>query len=213
MNGIIGKKIGMTQLFDTEGNCIPVTVVQAGPCFVTQIKSPERDRYSAVQLGFESVPERKLNKPEKGHLERSGVSPLRTLREFRVSEEDAAALTLGQQVDVSMFKPGDFVDISGKSKGRGFTGVMKRHNFSGYRATHGTHEYFRHGGSIGCRTPQHTIKGLRMAGRYGGTRITTQNLTIVQVHAKDHLLLIKGAVPGARNSLLFIRKAIKKPAS
>ena len=211
MKGIIGKKVGMTQIFDAEGNCIPVTVVQAGPCFATQIKSQETDRYSAVQLGFDAMPDRKLNKPRKGHLEKSGVSPQRTLREFRVSEEEAAEISLGQQVDVSMFKPGDFIDIRGKSKGRGFTGVMKRHNFHGFRATHGTHEYFRHGGSIGCRTPQHTIKGVKMPGRYGGTRVTTQNLTVVQVHEKDHLLLIKGAVPGARNSLVCISKATKKP--
>jgi large subunit ribosomal protein L3 len=210
MKGIIGKKIGMTQIFDTEGNCIPVTVVKAGPCFVTQIKSLETDQYTAVQLGFDAVPDRKLNKPRKGHLEKSGVSSQRTLREFRVSDEEASEISLGQQMDVSMFKPGDFVDISGKSKGRGFTGVMKRHNFHGFRATHGTHECFRHGGSIGCRTPQHTIKGRKMPGRYGGTRVTTQNLPIVQVQEKDHLIFIKGALPGARNSLVYIRKAIKK---
>jgi len=209
MMGIIGKKVGMSQFFDAEGNCIPVTVVQAGPCFVTQIKSLETDRYSAVQLGFDPLPERKLNKPKLGHLAKSGTTPLRTLREFRTSDTEASELTLGQQVDVSMFKPGDFVDISGKSKGRGFTGVMKRHNFSGFRATHGTHEYFRHGGSIGCREPQHTVKGRKMPGRYGGTRVTTQNLQVVQVREKEHLILIKGALPGARNSLLTIKKATK----
>jgi large subunit ribosomal protein L3 len=211
MKGIIGKKVGMTQIFDTEGNCIPVTVVQAGPCFVTQIKSHETDRYTAVQLGFDPLPERKLNKPEKGHLEKSGVTPLRTLSEFRISDQEAAELKLGQQLDVSMFKIGDFVDISGKTKGRGFAGVIKRHNFSGFKATHGTHEYFRHVGSIGCREPQHTVKGRKMPGRYGGTQVTTQNLKVVQVRAKDHLILIKGALPGASNSLLYIRKATKKP--
>jgi len=201
----------MTQFFDTDGNCVPVTVVQVGPCFVTQIKSQETDRYSAVQLGFDPIPERKLNKPRKGHLAKAGTTPLRTLREFRVAQEEVSGLSLGQQVDVSMFKAGDSVDVSGTTKGRGFSGVMKRHNFSGYKATHGTHECFRHGGSIGCREPQHTVKGMKMAGRYGGTRVTTQNLKVVQIRPKDHLMLIKGALPGARNSLLYIRKASKKP--
>ncbi len=209
--GIIGKKVGMTQFFDVDGNCIPVTVVQAGPCFITQIKSPETDRYSAVQLGFDPVPERKLTKPIQGHLAKSGTTSLRTLREFRLTEDEAAGLSLGQQVDVSMFKAGDFVDVSGTSKGHGFTGVMKRHNFRGSGATHGSHEYFRHGGSIGGREPQHTVKGRKMPGRDGGKRITSQNLKVIQVREKDHLLLIRGALPGARNSLLTIQKAIKKP--
>jgi len=200
----------MTQHFDAEGNCIPVTVVQAGPCFVTQIKSKETDRYCSVQLGYDPVPERKLTKPQRGHLTRAGATLLRTLREFRMAEEDVAGYSLGQQLDVSMFQPGDFVDISGTSKGRGFAGVLKRHNFSGFRATHGTHEYFRHGGSIGCREPQHTIKGHKMPGHYGGDRVTVQNLLVVQVREKDHLILLKGALPGARNSLLTIRKAVKK---
>jgi len=213
MTGIIGKKVGMTQIFDSEGNCIPVTVVQAGPCYVTQIKTEEKDRYTAVQLGFEKVAEKKLNKPRAGHIKKSGSEPVRTLREFRTSPEEVGDLTLGQQVDVSLFKPGDFVDISGKSKGRGFTGVMKRHNFRGFRATHGTHEYFRHGGSIGCRTPQHTIKGVKMAGRHGDKRVTTQNLKVVEIRNDENLMLIKGAVPGSRNSLLLIRKAVKKQPS
>ncbi len=210
MTGILGKKVGMTQIFDQEGNCVPVTVVEAGPCYVTQIKTKEKDRYTAVQLGFDKVPEKKLNKPRAGHIKKSGSEPVRTLREFRASEEETENLKLGQQVDVSLFKPGDFVDVCGKSKGRGFTGVMKRHNFRGFRATHGTHEYFRHGGSIGCCTPQHTIKGVKMPGRYGGKRVTTQNLTVVEVRNDENLMLIKGAIPGARNSLLLIRKAVKR---
>ena len=213
MTGIIGKKVGMTQIFDAEGNCLPVTVVQAGPCYVTQIKNQGTDRYTAIQLGYDKVPERKLSGPEKGHLKKAGVEPLRTLHELPVSEEDVSEISLGQKIDVSVFKPGDYVDVTGKSKGRGFTGVMKRHNFHGFRASHGTHEYFRHGGSIGCRTPQHTIKGRKMPGRYGGTRVTTQNLQIVEVRDQENLLMIRGAVPGARNSFILVRKAIKKEQS
>ncbi len=210
MMGLIGKKIGMTQIFDTEGNCIPVTVVKAGPCPVTQVKTPGTDRYAAIQLGYDKIPERKLNQPRKGHLKKNGVEPYRFLREFRMKEDEIAQFVPGQEIDVNIFKPGDAVDVTGNSKGKGFTGVMKRHNFHGFRATHGTHECFRHGGSIGCRTPQHTIKGRKMAGRSGGSKVTTQNLKIVEVRDKDNLILIKGAVPGSRNSLLLIQKAIKK---
>ena len=208
--GIIGKKVGMTQIFDQNGNCIPVTVVQAGPCFVTDIKTMERDRYTAVQLGYQEVPERKLTLPQRGHLKKAEVMPLRILREFRVSEDTVADLSLGQELDVSQFKPGDFVDITGTSKGKGFTGVMKRHNFRGTKATHGTHEYFRHGGSIGGCVPAHTVKGRKMPGRLGAARVTLQNAEVVQVRDNEHLLMIKGGLPGARNSVVVIRKAIKK---
>jgi large subunit ribosomal protein L3 len=208
--GIIGKKVGMTQMFDQEGNCIPVTVVQAGPCFVTDIKTKERDRYTAVQLGYQEVPERKLTLPQRGHLKKAEVKPLKVLREFRVSEDSLADFSLGQEVDVSLFKPGDCVDVTGTSKGKGFTGVMKRHNFRGTKATHGTHEYFRHGGSIGGCVPQHTIKGRKMPGRSGAARVTLQNVEVVQVRDREHLLMIKGGLPGARNSLVLIRKAVKK---
>jgi len=208
--GIIGKKVGMTQIFDQDGNCIPVTVVQAGPCFVTDIKTKERDRYSAVQLGYQEVPERKLTLPQRGHLKKAEVKPLKVLREFRVPEDSMADLSLGQEVDVSLFKPGDYVDVTGTSKGKGFTGVMKRHNFRGTKATHGTHEYFRHGGSIGGCVPAHTVKGRKMPGRSGAARVTLQNVEVVQVRDSEHLLMIKGGLPGARNSLVLIRKAIKK---
>jgi len=208
--GIIGKKVGMTQIFDQDGNCIPVTVVQAGPCFVTDIKTKERDRYTAVQLGYQEVPERKLTLPQRGHLKAAEVKPLKVLREFRVSEDSVADLSLGQEVDVSLFKPGDYVDVTGTSKGKGFTGVMKRHNFRGTKATHGTHEYFRHGGSIGGCVPAHTVKGRKMPGRSGAARVTLQNVEVVQVRDSEHLLMIKGGLPGARNSLVLIRKAIKK---
>ena len=208
--GIIGKKVGMTQIFDQDGNCIPVTVVQAGPCFVTDIKTKERDRYTAVQLGYQEVPERKLTLPQRGHLKKAEVKPLKVLREFRVSEDSVADLSLGQEVDVSLFKPGDYVDVTGTSKGKGFSGVMKRHNFRGTKATHGTHEYFRHGGSIGGCVPAHTAKGRKMPGRSGAARVTLQNVEVVQVRDSEHLLMIKGGLPGARNSLVLIRKAIKK---
>ena len=208
--GILGKKVGMTQIFDQDGNCVPVTVVQAGPCYVTGIKTKERDRYTAVQLGFQEVPERKLSLPRRGHLKKADVRPLKILREFRVSEDALAEFSLGQEIDVSQFKAGDFVDITGTSKGRGFTGVIKRHNFRGTKATHGTHEYFRHGGSIGGCTPQHTVKGKKMPGRSGAARVTLQNVEIVQVRDSEHVLMLKGGLPGARNSLVLIRKAIKK---
>jgi large subunit ribosomal protein L3 len=209
MIGLIGKKLGMTQVFDPDGNCVPVTVVEAGPCYVTQLKTTQRDQYAAVQLGFQNTPERKLTLPERGHIKKSGVDPLRYLREFRVNEEELQSLELGKKIDVSIFQAGDKVDVIGNSKGRGFTGVMKRHNFAGFKASHGTHEYFRHAGSIGGRSPQHTVKGIKMAGRYGGTRVTIQNLTVMEVRSTQNLILVRGAVPGARNSLLQIQKALK----
>jgi len=209
--GIIGKKAGTTQIFDQEGNCVPVTVIHAGPCYVTHIKTMEKDKYSAVQLGFQEVPERKLSLAQKGHLKAAEVKPLKNLREFRIPPEEAGEYSLGQQVAVDMFQPGDYVDVTGTSKGKGFSGVMKRHNFSGAAtASHGTHENFRHGGSIGGRFPQHTVKGRKMAGRQGNSRVTVQNLKILQVREKENLLLIQGALPGAKNSLVYIRKALKK---
>jgi large subunit ribosomal protein L3 len=177
---------------------------------VTGIKTKERDRYTAVQLGYEEVPERKLTLPQRGHLKKAEVKPLRILREFRMPEEEMTDVSLGQEFDVSLFKQGDFVDITGTSKGKGFTGVMKRHNFRGAKATHGTHEYFRHGGSIGGCVPAHTVKGRKMPGRSGAARVTLQNAEVVQVRDSEHLLMIKGGLPGSRNSVVVIRKAIKK---
>ena len=208
--GILGKKIRMTQVFDPEGNRVQITVVSAGPCYVTQIKTAEKDRYSAIQVGYGTMPEKKLNLPKKGHLGKANVVPLRTLREFRLGPEEIEKFQVGQEITVSMFKPGDYVDIVGTSKGRGFTGVIKRHNFHGFPASHGTHEYFRHAGSIGCRFPQHTVKGIKMAGRYGGTRTTVQNLKVMDIRSGQNLLLIKGAIPGPPNALVTIRKAVKK---
>ncbi len=210
--GILGKKVGMTQIFDSEGNRVPITVVAAGPCYVTQIKTLEKDKYCAVQLGYEKTLEKKLTLPERGHLAK-GVGKgtfMRTLREFLLTPEEAASFTPGQEITVAMFKSGDFVDVTGIAKGRGFTGVMKRHNFRGFPGSHGTHEYFRHAGSVGCRFPQHTIKGTRMAGRHGASRTTVQNLKIMDVRASQNILLIKGAIPGPPNGLVVVRKAIKK---
>jgi large subunit ribosomal protein L3 len=208
--GMLGKKIGMTQIFDPEGNRIPITVIRAGPCYVTQIKTPQKDRYSAIQVGYEKIPERKLRLPQKGHLKGAKVEPVRTMREFRIQPDELEKFQLGQEITVSLFKPGDFVDVIGISRGRGFTGVMKRHNFHGFPGSHGTHEYFRHAGSIGCRFPQHTVKGIKMAGRYGGTRTTLQNLRIVEVRPGQNLLLIRGAIPGPPNGLVTVRRAVKK---
>jgi len=208
--GLIGKKIGMTQIFDDHGNITPVTVIKAGPCFVTQIKTLEKDRYSAIQIGFETVKESRKNMPELGHLKKAGEQILRILREFRIDSDEAESLELGQTIDVDIFNIGDIVDIVGTSKGRGFTGVIKRHHFSRSPMTHGTHEYFRHGGSIGGRYPQHTIKGTRMAGQHGNRQVTMQNLSIVEVQKDQNLLLVKGAVPGHRNGYLLVRRAKKK---
>ena len=208
--GLIGKKIGMTQILDENGNITPVTVLKAGPCYVTQIKTAEKDRYSAVQVGFDPIKVSRKNAPELGHLKKAGEQVLRILREFRITPEETDAIQLGQAIEVDIFEPGDVVDVIGTSKGRGFTGVIKRHNFSRFPMTHGTHEYFRHAGSIGGCYPQHTIKGVRMAGQHGNRRVTTQNLSIVKVDKDQALLLIKGAVPGHRNGYLLIQRAKKK---
>lgn len=210
--GLIGKKLGMTQIFDNEGNPLPITVVEAGPCAVVQIKTAEKDSYRAVQLGFETVKEKSKNRPELGHFKKGAVGPKRVLREFRAEKGEIEGLKVGDEVNVSIFKSGDFVDVTGLTKGRGFAGVIKRHGFSGFPGSHGTHEYFRHAGSVGSRFPQHTLKGLKMAGRYGNERVTIQNLKVVEVRPDKNLLLIKGALPGATRGYLLINKAKKKAA-
>jgi large subunit ribosomal protein L3 len=206
VTGIIGKKVGMTQVFTGEGNLVPVTVVQAGPCTVVQAKTPARDGYAAVQLGFAPQKEQRVGKAVRGHVAKAGKGPFRVLREFDVGGD--AQLEVGQDVRVGdVFGVGDAVDVTGISKGRGTAGVIKRHNFSGFPATHGTHEYFRHGGSIGNRSfPGRVFKGKRMAGRLGNMRVTTTNLEVVEVRAEEDLLFIRGAVPGARGGTIIIRK-------
>ena len=203
MEGILGRKIGMTQVFRENGTMASVTAIQAGPCTVTQIRTPGRDGYSAVQLGFGE--KRRLNKPEQGHLK--GMDKLfRYLRE--ISAQELGDVQVGQEVDVSLFSPGDLVVVTGTSKGRGFTGVVKRHGFAGGPKTHGQSDRQRAPGSIGSTTyPGRVLKGTRMAGHSGNARVTVKNLEVVQVDPERHLLLIKGAVPGASRGLLIIRKA------
>ncbi len=205
LSGIIGRKVGMTQVFTGEGNLVPVTVIQAGPCTVVQTKTRARDRYAAVQLGFASQKGSRLSKAARGHVSKCGKGPFRVLREFRASPD--VEFAVGQDVRVGeIFKAGDAVDVTGLSKGRGTAGVIKRHRFSGFPATHGTHEYFRHGGSIGNRSfPGRVFKGKRMAGRLGNARVTVANLQVVQVRAEDDLLFVRGAVPGARGGTVLIR--------
>ena len=204
---ILGRKVGMTQVFDARGEAVPVTIIEAGPCVVTQVKTPERDRYTAVQLGFDEVEPKRLNKPSLGHL---GERPaLRVLREVRLP--DIASCEVGQRVDVSVFRAGDAVDVIGTSKGRGFAGVVKRHGFAGGPRTHGQSDRLRAPGGIGASTyPGRVHKGKRMAGRMGGRRVTVQGLRVVEVDAERNLLLIKGSVPGANGDLLRVRKSIKR---
>ncbi len=205
MSAILGRKLGMTSVFDEQGNNIPVTVIEAGPCYITQIKTPEKDGYAAVQLGFQEIKPGRINRPRMGHLNKSGTKPLRYLREFRGTDLDQHGL--GAEVTCGVFANGDRVDISGKSKGRGFTGVMKRHGYHGFKASHGVHESFRGGGSVGAASdPSRTFKNWKMAGHHGDARVTVVNLRVIQVDPERNLLLVKGAVPGARNGLLEIRK-------
>jgi large subunit ribosomal protein L3 len=206
VSGIIGKKIGMTQVFTEGGNLVPVTVVQAGPCTVVQAKTPARDRYAAVQLGFGAQKPQRVSKAARGHVAKSQKGPFKVLREFPVGEE--SALEVGQDVRVGeIFQAGDAVDVTGVSKGKGTAGVMKRYHFSGFPATHGTHEYFRHGGSIGNRSfPGRVFKGKRMAGRMGNERVTVANLQVIEVRADEDLIFLRGAVPGAAGGMLLIRK-------
>lgn len=209
MKGIIGRKVGMTQIFDEKGEVVPVTVIQAGPCFVTQVKTAENDGYNAVQLGFEEVPPRKLNLPLLGHLKRAGVPTLRHLREFRA--KDASEYRPGQKITVEVFAPGDHVDVVGTSKGRGFAGGVKRHGFGGGPKTHGQSDRHRAPGSVSSgTTPGRVWKGKRMAGHMGNQRVTAQNLTVVRVDAERNLLVVKGPVPGPRNGLVVVKEARKQ---
>ncbi len=205
MLGIIGKKIGMSQLFLENGEIVPVTIVEAGPCPIIQVKTPEKDGYSAVQLGFEKAKERLLRKPDLGRFKAVGIEPKKHLVEIRDFENTNCQV--GQLVTVEMFKVGDSVKVIGKSKGRGFQGVVKRHGFSGGPRTHGQSDRLRAPGSIGASAyPSHVIKGVRMAGRMGGKRRTITNLEVVKIDAANNLLYIKGAIPGAKNAIVTIRR-------
>lgn len=206
MSGILGKKIGMTSVFDDRGQMIPCTIIEAGPCYVTQIKTKDKDGYDAIQLGYDEIKERLVNKPMKGHFKRGGVKPVRLLSEFR--NFNGLQLELGQEVKVDLFHQGDVVDVTGRSKGRGFQGVVKRHHFAGVgMATHGQSDRVRAPGSIGASSyPSRVLKGMRMAGRMGGERVTVKNLKVVKVIADSNILIVKGSVPGAINSYLEIVK-------
>ena len=209
VTGILGTKLGMTQVFDESNRVVPVTVVQAGPNVVTQVRTPENDGYTAVQLAFGAIDPRKVNKPKTGHFAKAGATPRRHLVELRTS--DAAEYAVGQEITASVFEPGSIVDVVGTSKGKGTAGVMKRHGFHGLGASHGTQRKHRSPGSIGgCATPGRVFKGVRMAGRMGNARVTTQNLTVHRVDVENGLLLIKGAVPGPRGGLLLVKTAAKK---
>ena len=204
------RKIGMTQLFRDDGECIPVTVLEAGSNSVVQKKTPERDGYSALQLGYGEKRASRTTAALRGHFEAGGVGPHRWLRESRVSEEEAAEFEVGQQIGVDIFSEGQRVDVIGTSKGRGTTGVVKRHGFAIKRRTHGTHEFFRHGGAIGAGAyPGKVIKGMKMAGRHGNSRVTTSNLEVVGVDAEKNLLFVRGSVPGHNDALVRVRPAVK----
>jgi large subunit ribosomal protein L3 len=203
-NGLIGKKVGMTGLFLSDGAYVPVTVVEAGPCVVTQIKTKATDGYNALQLGYGEKKKNRINKPVQGHLKKSGDSLCSHFREFQV--DDPGDYSLGQKITVDIFTVGATVDVSGKSKGRGFAGVIKRHGFHGGKKTHGSHSH-RIPGSIGCSAwPSRVMKGKKLPGHYGNARKTTQNLEIVDIRPEENLLLIKGAIPGAASTWVEIKK-------
>ena len=208
--GILGRKLGMTQVWEGD-RVIPVTVIEAGPCRVVQLKTPERDGYSAVQLAFGETKESRLSAGELGHLKAADAPPLRTLAELRV--ESLSGFEVGQVVKADVFVAGDLVDVTGITKGKGFAGGMKRHNFKGQGASHGNHKKHRAPGSVGaCATPGRVFKGQKMAGHMGSTKVTTLNLLVVQGDSERNLILIKGAVPGPTGGLVFLRNAVKKGA-
>ncbi len=209
MNAILGTKLGMTQVFDDQARAIPVTVIKAGPCRVVQIKTEETDGYNSIQISFREAKPGKVNKPEAGHYAKAGVAPARHLVELRV--DDPSVYTVGQEIRIAdLFQAGTKADVSGVSKGKGFAGVMERHNFSGQGASHGSHKVHRAPGSIGaCATPARVFKGTRMAGRLGGERVTTLNIEIVGVDGERDILLLGGAVPGPKGSVVLVREAVK----
>ncbi len=208
IKGVLGEKLGMTQVFDASNHIVPVTVVKAGPCVVTQVRSEEKDGYSAVQLAFGAIDPRKVNKPDAGHFAKAGATPRRHVAELRTG--DADSYTVGQELGPDVFEAGQIVDVTGTSKGKGFAGVIKRHGFHGLSSSHGVHRAHRMPGSIGaCATPGRVFRGLKMAGHMGSERVTTTGLTIHAVDLEKGLLLIKGAVPGSNGSLVFVKSAAK----
>ena len=205
MSGIIGKKIGMTSIYDANGKNIPCTVIEAGPCVITQVKTPETDGYNALQLGFEDQKESRVNKPSMGHFKKAGAAPKKKLVEFRDFEGEH---NLGDAITVDIFAEGEFVDVAGTSKGKGFQGVVKRHNFRGVGdATHGQHNRMRAPGSIGAASyPARVFKGMRMAGQMGNKRVKVTNLQVMKVFPEKNLLVVKGAIPGSKNSYVIVEK-------
>ena len=205
INTILGRKIGMTQVWNDKDEVVPVTVIQAGPCAVSQVKTVESDGYSAVQIGFGDIKEKNVNKPMKGHFDKAGVKPVRFLREVRVPEGEAHSC--GELVTVAQFEVGSKVDVIGRSKGKGFQGTIRRHNFNAGPKTHGSHNYRQHGSIGQCSTPSRVHKGVKMPGHMGDERVTVKNLQVVRVDEEQNLILVRGAVPGAKNGLVIVRMA------
>ena len=206
---IIGKKVGMTQIFDEKGNVVPVTVIEAGPCVVVQKKTVENDGYAAVQIGFGDISIKNVTKPLKGHFEKSDVAPKRTLREFRL--DDCSALNVGDIIKADTFASGDRVDVVGTSNGKGYAGAIKRWNFQRLKESHGTGPVARHAGSLGaCSSPSRVYKGMKGAGHLGAERVTVQNLTVVKIDAENNLIAVKGAVPGPRGGVVMLSDSVKK---
>ncbi len=210
MTGLIGRKLGMTQIYSAEGNVVPVTVVQTGPCIVVQKKETASDGYTALQVGFGAKKAQRVNKAERGHMAKAGKGAFEFLREFRL--DDISQYEVGQEIKATdLFKVGDRIDVSGISKGHGFTGVIKRWSFAGFPGSHGTHEYFRHGGSIGNRSyPGRVRKGKKMAGHWGNEQVSTQNLEVIDIRPEENLMLVRGAVPGAKQGVVILHPAIKR---
>ncbi len=212
MKAILGEKLGMTQVFDDESRIVPVTVIKAGPVHVTQIKTPQKDGYAAIQIAFKELRSKHVNRPAAGHFAKANVTPSKHIVEVRV--DDASAYKIGQEINVSdIFTAGTKADVAGISKGKGFAGSIKRHNFKGQGASHGAHKVHRAPGSIGaCATPSRVFKGKRMPGRMGGDKTTIMNLEVVQVDAERHLLMVRGAIPGPKGAVVVIREAVKASA-
>ena len=209
IKGLIGKKLGMTQVFDSNNHLVPVTVIEVGPCVVTQVRTPETDGYSAIQIAYGAIDPKRVSKPQAGHFAKAGVTPRRSVAEIRTL--NAGTYSVGQELGASLFEAGEIVDATGTSEGKGSAGVMKRHGFGGLRSSHGVDKKHRMPGSVGaCSTPGRVFKGMRMMGRMGAERVTTQNLTIQAVDAEKNLLLIKGSVPGHDGGIVFIKSAAKK---
>ena len=205
---LIGKKIGMTQIFDEKGKVVPVTVVEAGPCVVSQVKTVETDGYTAIQMGFGDIKPKHVTQPLQGHFKKADVAPKRILKEFRF--DDCSQYELGQVIKADLFEIGDKVDVTGKSKGKGYAGVIKRWNFARLKESHGTGPNARHGGSMGaCSSPSRVWKGKKMAGHLGAEKVTVQNLAVVKIDAEDNLIAIKGAIPGANGGYVVIKDSVK----